>query len=643
MSTPTVRRVAGLLGLAAVCFGGLTCGGGDVTVPTSAINISASSVSFSLVPGASADPQTVSITPATGALSGLEQSISFTGNPPAQWLSAALDDPSATLEDPAILTLQVTTTDLPPGTYQAVVTIRSSNAQNTPRVNVSFTLETATALALTVQPPGTAASGATFSQAPVVQLQTDAAEPVAQPGIEIQVAVEGGGTLAGPASVATDAEGTATFDGLSITAPAGDQSLLFTAAGLTEVRSNPVTITAGTASTIAASSITPQSAEIGTPVNEPPAVLVTDAGGNPVQGVAVTFAVIEGDGVISPTAAVTTGETGIAGLDSWVVGTVPGANRVTASADGLSGSPVEFVATGTAGGVVPGPVSGPNSSVTASPPSFAAGSSGTTITVTARDADNNLIPNAAVVLSSSGPPFTFGSTNLTTGSSGATLGRASTTYTSTKAEGKSISALITTGAVSATPSPANVTVTPGAPSAALSTVTPSPSEVSGLTNASTITITVKDAFGNPISGRPVDLSFVGSDAGGQLTDPSSSTSPAGVATGQLKSTTGGTYQVQATVGGTPSLTITQTASVTFFLTYDLDIEPLFTQAFANALPGGGITTPCSSCHLPYITDGSGELPDLSFSQLTFPVVVAGNAAGSVLILSLEHTPPRVAM
>ncbi len=646
MSTPTARRVAGLLGLVAVCLGGLTCGDGDdVNAPTLAINLSATDVAFSLVPGATSDPKTVSITPSGGELTGLEQSISFAGSPPSQWLSAALDDPSATLEDPAILTLQVTTTDLPPGTYDAVVTIRSASAANAPRVEVSFTLETATALALTTQPPGTAASGAALSQAPVVQLQTDAAEPVAQPGVAIGVALEGGGTLAGPVSATTDAQGAATFDGLSITAPAGDQILLFSAAGLTEVRSNPVTIAGGAAANIAASSITPQSAEIGTPVNDPPAVLVTDAAGNPVAGIAVTFAVAEGDGVITPTGVITTQEIGIARLDSWVVGGVPGANRVTASADGLSGSPVEFNATGTAGGVVPGPVSGPNSSVTVSilppappptlPPSFIAGSNGATITVTARDAENNPIPNASVVLSSSGPPFTFGSTNLTTGSSGTALGRVSTTYTSTKAETKTISATISDGSVTVTPPPATVTVLAGAPSAGNSTVEASPLSVIGLTHTSTLSITVSDANDNPVSGRPVTLSFVGSGTGGVITQPASTTSPTGLTTGTLGSTTGGGYEVRATVGGGTPVAIDQTASVTFLLTYTDDIEPLFEQIFLNAAPGGGFTFPCSNCHVPYKTPG--QLPDLSFAQIG-TVVIPGNAAGSVLIKSLVHDP-----
>ena len=161
-----------------------------------------------------------------------------------------------------------------------------------------------------------------------------------QAGVEVSVALEGEGSLAGPTTSTTDAQGRATFDGLAVTAPVGEHTLLFTSAGLDEVRSNPIAITVGAAATIAAASVTPQSAEAGTPANDPPAALVTDAAGNPVEGVPVTFALTQGAGVIDPTTPVTTNAQGLATLTSWTMGPIAGANSVTASADGLAGSPV---------------------------------------------------------------------------------------------------------------------------------------------------------------------------------------------------------------------------------------------------------------------------------------------------------------
>jgi hypothetical protein len=159
-----------------------------------------------------------------------------------------------------------------------------------------------------------------------------------------------------------------------------------------------------------------------------------------------------------------------------------------------------------------------------------------------------------------------------------------------------------------------------------------------LANSSTITITLKDPNGNLIGGKPVALTFVGASEGGSVTTPSS-TNPSGVTFGTLSSTTGGTYVVSATVGGGTPVTINQTPSATFVLTFAGEIEPLFTVGHPNADPSGGTTTACSSCHLPYLSNGS--VPDLSFAHLTDihdgkPVVEPGSADKSLLIQSLEH-------
>jgi hypothetical protein len=103
----------------------------------------------------------------------------------------------------------------------------------------------------------------------------------------------------------------------------------------------------------------------------------------------------------------------------------------------------------------------------------------------------------------------------------------------------------------------------------------------------------------------------------------------------LFSTTGGTYTVQASVVGGP--TITQTVQVGFLLTYTDDILPIFQNPFN--LGAAGTTTPCLSCHAP----GSTQAPDLSFAQLTQEyeseqVVIPGDPDNSLLVRALEHGP-----
>ena len=93
-------------------------------------------------------------------------------------------------------------------------------------------------------------------------------------------------------------------------------------------------------------------------------------------------------------------------------------------------------------------------------------------------------------------------------------------------------------------------------SPALSSVTASPTSIFESSGVSTITVTVKDQYGAPMSGVTVVLSASGD--GNSVTQPTGSTNASGVATGALSSTGIGTKTVSATANGTA---ITQTATV----------------------------------------------------------------------------------
>src|SRR5205823_2763619 len=115
---------------------------------------------------------------------------------------------------------------------------------------------------------------------------------------------------------------------------------------------SPVTFTAtgtaGAAATIAANSPTSQSAAAGTAVSAPPSVIVKDANGNPVTGVAVTFTLAEGSGTVTGGSQTTNGS-GIATVGSWTLSATAGPNTLTTTPTAVRGSPVTFTATGTAG------------------------------------------------------------------------------------------------------------------------------------------------------------------------------------------------------------------------------------------------------------------------------------------------------
>ncbi len=108
------------------------------------------------------------------------------------------------------------------------------------------------------------------------------------------------------------------------------------AAGSSGAVSDVVTANAGDA----------QSATVHTAVAIAPSVLVANTFGNAVAGVSVTFAVAAGGGSATETSAITDAA-GIATVGTWTLGDTAGANSLTATSSGLSGSPVTFTATGT--------------------------------------------------------------------------------------------------------------------------------------------------------------------------------------------------------------------------------------------------------------------------------------------------------
>ncbi len=103
----------------------------------------------------------------------------------------------------------------------------------------------------------------------------------------------------------------------------------------------------GDAQAIAANGATTFTGTAGQPLaGALPSVKVTDAGGHPVAGIAVTFAAASGNGTLSG-ATQSTDQNGIATLSGWTLDATPGTDTVTASAAGVTGA-VTFTANGAA-------------------------------------------------------------------------------------------------------------------------------------------------------------------------------------------------------------------------------------------------------------------------------------------------------
>ncbi|MEI7901170.1 MAG: invasin domain 3-containing protein [bacterium] len=203
-------------------------------------------------------------------------------------------------------------------------------------------------------------------------------------------------------------------------------------------------------------------------------------------------------------------------------------------------------------------VSAANSTVAASPTSVTAdGSTTSTITVTLKDAGNQPVTNKTVTLAKTSGP---GTPVITTVSGTTdTNGVATFTVKSTTAGVDVFTATDTTDGVTVTQT-ATVTFTVGAVNAGTSTVAAAPTSVQADgSTTSTITVTLKDAYNNPVAGKTVTLvsSRVAEDT---ISAASGTSSVSGVVTFTVTSTTAGSSVFTATGDG---VLLTPTATVTF--------------------------------------------------------------------------------
>ena len=156
-------------------------------------------------------------------------------------------------------------------------------------------------------------------------------------------ALSGGGSVT-DSVVVTDGAGhartTVTLGGLP-----GGQTFEAAAPGLSPVTFGVVAL-AGLATQLLALAGDGQLATVATALLTRPAVQLKDAGGNPVAGASVTFAVSGGGGSLTGGTQLTNAA-GVATVGSWTLGTLAGPNALTASAPGVT--PVVFSATGVAG------------------------------------------------------------------------------------------------------------------------------------------------------------------------------------------------------------------------------------------------------------------------------------------------------
>lgn len=287
-------------------------------------------VSFAPANGGSAAPATAT-TDATGAARTMWTLGSSVGTQQLKVVAAGATGSPLTVN--ATATNPDTTQ---PAHHDSTTTAHDSTAQ---------AQHAATRLAFTAQPAG-AVAGVAMAAVAVTAMNdsghvvTDFTNP-----ITVALADANGAGLSGDRTVSA-VGGTATFANLELSQVASGLRLIATSGPLQPDTSAAFSVGAGPAARIAVDGGDAQSAAISTALATPLTAKVTDAFGNPVGLVTVSFAVASGGGAVS-VASVQTSAAGLAST-TWTLGPTAGTQAVTGTADGLAGSPVRWTATATA-------------------------------------------------------------------------------------------------------------------------------------------------------------------------------------------------------------------------------------------------------------------------------------------------------
>jgi Asp/Glu/hydantoin racemase len=402
--------------------------------------------------------------------------------------------------------------------------------------------------------------GQAFANPLVATVKDASGNPVSGASVTFSAPGSGAsGTFAGNPIVQTNASGVATSPVFTAnTIAGGPYSVTAAVNGLSA--SFTLTNTPGPPASVTATSGSGQTAQVNHAFANPLVATVTDASGNLVPGVNVTFS--------APS--------------SGASGTFAGSPTVQTNASGVAISPT-FTANATAGGpyTVGASVNGVSGSASFSLTNIAGPPA--TITVTSGSGQSTQVntafgnPLVATVKDASGNPVSGASVTFTAPGSGASGTFAGNSTVQTNASGVATSSAFTANAVAGGPYSVTASVnglstsfaltnTPGPPASITATSGGGQSAQVNHAFANPLVATVKDANNNPVSGVNVTFTAPASGASGTFAgSPTVQTNASGVATSPVftaNATAGGPYIVTAAVNGVSgsgSFSLTNTA------------------------------------------------------------------------------------
>ena len=365
--------------------------------------------------------------------------------------------------------------------------------------------------------------------------------------VDANFVIDLGETDAERTLVVNNGDGTYTFDVTNVTAE--DVTVTVTAGGILLSQTPTITFVPGGAEgTQSSVSATPLTDVVAGVESSTVTVNVADANGNPIDGLVDADFTIDAGGATD--GEITT--TGMAGQYSFqVTSTAAGTFEVTVSIGAETlGSPVSIT-------FVPGAVSGSVSDATADPTVNvpADGTTTSTVTILVRDSNNNPIPDLA-----SGA---FGVIAAPTGASISAVTQTATPgtyqFTVSNTEAETVTLAITVDGIALVDEP-TVTFVADAVNATNSSATASPTDITA-GETSTITVTLRDANQNLVSGQAAAFAIVFTTGTATFNNDVTETAPgSGVYEFTVSSETAGTVTVQITVdsvvlGATPTITV----------------------------------------------------------------------------------------
>ena len=337
-------------------------------------------------------------------------------------------------------------------------------------------------------------------------------------------------------------------------------------------------------------------------------VTLKDTNSNPVLGHVVTLTAGAGSSTISAAS----GLSNASGVVTFTVKDSVAESVTYTATDTTNAVPLSMTPTV----VFFGPAGAGTSTVVAVPTSVVDdGVTTSTVTVTLLDANSKPVIGATVTLTPNG-----GTSSTVSAASGPSNASGVVTFTvkDAKAEAVTYTAADTTDSVTITQT-ATVTFQGGTPTAAQSTVTASPLSVpADGSTTSTITVTLKDSAGNPVSGSTVTLG-----QGGGASTISAASGPSdlnGVVTFTVKDSTPQTVTYTAT-DTTDSVIVSQTANVIFTGT------PTAAQSTVSASPTSVLDNGVATSTV------TVTLKDLNSNPVAGKTVTLGQAGGSSTISS----------